>query len=177
MTASNLEEMKMSTTLTAASPERRRKTGWWAVAAAAVVGATLLWVSGGAERLHGKASVDRAAKYREAVTAIGLQSSSWPQTESELLRTFWKAIARRDLKQAALFCPGSVEADYRPYTFMPTSEAISIGTPEPVGSAAGTQRWPVKVSFTGYGAKTLKLATTRLASGQLVIDGPHTTWW
>ena len=165
----------MSTAVNTQNPWFAR-LGWLVVIVLA--GGAIAWYTGVPERMHPRAaSQERAEIYRQTVAEVAKQSAAWPQTESDLLREFWKCIASKNYKQAILYCPGSKESDYAAYSRMPTQPEITVGSAEPHPTAAGVKLWPMKVVFAGYGAKTIKLAVQRLPGGQLTIDGQHSIWW
>lgn len=151
------------------------KFGWLLLCAIAV-GATL-WYTG----VIGKASSTSSGTKREELynnaLAEAAASSAWPKTEQELITKFWTAIASGNVKQATLYCPGSTESDYVSYTRLKPSPGIRVGQGQPHPRTRGVTLWPSQVSFSYFGNKTIKLATGKGQSGQLIIDGKNTVWW
>lgn len=155
------------------------KWGWMVVALLALGG--VAWYTGAVDSiLHrgGRGSnSDRAEFYAQALAAGITQAATWPKSEADLLQAFWKCIAAKDYHQATIYCPGSKESDFGAYSAMPTKPEIEIGKPEAHPRAAGVTLWPIKVTFAGYGPKTIKLAINRAPDGRLLIDGQHSIWW
>lgn len=160
-------------------PHQRSKFGWSLLAVAVLAAGG--WYFGITDRLlPGSAAAsnnERAILYTAAVTQAAVESDTWPKSEQDLLREFWKNIALNNIEQAALYCPGSKESDYSAYTRMKTTEQVKLGTPVAHPRAKNVKVWPMQVQFAGIGTKTIKLAITRTHSGQLVIDGQNSIWW
>jgi hypothetical protein len=166
----------MNTTRIKPQSRRTTKLGWLVAASLAIGGIT--WYSGAWDHLSPKSETQqRGDIYARSVSEVAKQSATWPRTEPALLQEFWKSVASKNFKQAVIFCPGSKESDFAPYTKMPSRENVTVGDPEQHPSAAGVKLWPMKVVFEGFGPKTIKLAVNRLPNGQLAIDGQHSIWW
>ncbi len=156
--------------------EGRRRFRWLIICAVAIGGT--LWYTGAITLFASSAhSEQERKKLYDSALAQAAASSTWPKTEQELITVFWKAIAEEDLKQAALYCPGSTESDYSSYKRLQPSPEIRIGQPQPHPRASGVTLWPAQVRFTYFGKKTIKLAIGKGPSGLLIIDGKNTIWW
>lgn len=120
--------------------------------------------------------LERNKKYSNMLAQVD-KSVTWPKTEQDLIKAFWEAIAQKNLEQATIYCPGSVESDYNGYTRLNPSPKIHIIQSQIHPESKEVSVWTCQVNFSYIEKKTLKFAIAKSPSGRLIIDGKKTIWW